>query len=361
MGRYSKRVAQLAKARAMLARQIKVPHDICIDPLLQLPSPTPAAAGQSADDQSLQTNNVGEGPSLQSSSLAANHNANGDDALNKVDSDSELSLEESSCDDTDELSGESDSGSDIGDIVEAETAIDPSRSALCAYSMLQWKENAGSTLKRSYGSGSISTEKRRRKNQRDLGVASSGSLKITELFNRQRELQAPESRSEKQGLTITRPRSDRDHPQEDPENLKQRALKDLEMLLNSKREQIRKYGHLLAQEGDFCRRHCMVRNFLYMQKERSESGRLSIQSRQDMAEVVAITFNRRRHTGRRIITWERQWIESGRIPESKAGKHRARLSWLEDEGILCGIRDFAKSQGEGQISYRLGCKLIDIN
>ena len=116
------------------------------------------------------------------------------------------------------------------------------------------------------------------------------------------------------------------------------------MLLNSKREQIRKYGRMLVHEGDFYRRHCIVRNFMYMQKERNESGR--VQSRQKMAEMVAITFDRRQHTGRKIVTWERQWIEGGKIPESKAGKHRARLSWLEDEGILCGIRDFAKSQGE---------------
>ena len=186
------------------------------------------------------------------------------------------------------------------------------------------------------------TEKRRRKYQRDLDLASAGTLKITAIFERQRELQSSENRSEEQGLTTSRPRNDQDDGLGEQE--RQRALKDLEMLLNSKREQIRKYGRMLVHEGDFYRRHCMVRNFMYMQKERNESGR--VQSRQKMAEMVAITFDRRQHTGRKIVTWERQWIEGGKIPESKAGKHRARLSWLEDEGILCGIRDFAKSQGE---------------
>src|SRR5467141_4123307 len=130
-----------------------------------------------------------------------------------------------------------------------------------------------------------------------ISRASAGTLKITAIFERQRELQSSENRSEEQGLTTSRPRNDQDDGLGEQE--RQRALKDLEMLLNSKREQIRKYGRMLVHEGDFYRRHCMVRNFMYMQKERNESGR--VQSRQKMAEMVAITFDRRQHTGRKIV------------------------------------------------------------
>jgi hypothetical protein len=97
-------------------------------------------------------------------------------------------------------------------------------------------------------------QKRRRKYQRDLASA---DLEITAIFDRQRELQSSENYSEEQGLTTFRP-SNQDDGQGEQE--RQRALKNLEMLLNSKREQIRKYGHMLIQEGDFYRRHCMDRN-----------------------------------------------------------------------------------------------------
>ena len=341
MGRYSKRASQLAKARGMRGQKKVLP----VGPL----TPTPATQSALADDplQPHQTDDPdGVIPSSQSPLLAATNQNADEDTI-----DSELSLEESSCD---EFSSESEPGLDVrdNDIVEADTIVNSSRSA---YSTLQWKENAGSTLKRSYGSGSKATEKRRRKNQRDLSLASSGTLNIMELFNRQHELQGSESRSE-QGLAAVRPRNDQDHRQGEQESLRQRALKDLEVLLNLKREQIKKYGHMLDHGGDLYRRHCMVRNFMYLQNERRKSGR--IQSRQEMAEVVAITFNCRKHTGRKIITWEKQWIDNGKIPESKAGKHKGRLSWLEDEGILCGVRDFAKSQGEGQILYEPTIQII---
>jgi len=84
-------------------------------------------------------------------------------------------------------------------------------------------------------------------------------LKITAIFERQRELQSSENRSEEQGLTTSQPRNDQDDGLGEQE--RQRALKDLEMLLNSRREQIGNYGYILV----LCR-HFMVRIFICMQK-----------------------------------------------------------------------------------------------
>jgi len=152
MGRYSKRAAQLAKARVMRSGQKKVTSNI-------VPPLSPTLASQNTDDQPLQTNDVDEADSSSQPSFPTADHSTDEDAI-----DSELSLEESSCD---ESSSESDSGSNHT-IVEAD-AVDSSRSA---FSTLRWKENAGSTLKRSYGSGSKSTEKRHRKATTEISARS---------------------------------------------------------------------------------------------------------------------------------------------------------------------------------------------
>ena len=121
------------------------------------------------------------------------------------------------------------------------------------------------------------------------------------------------------------------------------ALEDLQKLLNYKTLQIKKYGHVLFPQTDFHRRHCMVKSFLYLQQNDSYLK----ESRKLMASIVAATFNRHGHVARKLLRWEKSWIDSRNIPKTKAGKHRAGLSWLEDEGVLCAVRDFVKTEGEG--------------
>jgi len=136
-----------------------------------------------------------------------------------------------------------------------------------------------------------------------------------------------------------------------------RALDDLIRLFKSKPEQIKKYGHILYPESDFDRRHRMVRSFLYRQKEKDENPQSSPESRQEMAKEVAKDYNRRGYTGRKIVQWEKEWVQNRKIPESKAGKHKVSLSLLDDEATLCAIRDFMKSQNDGrynQLSWLLG-------
>jgi ABC-type ATPase with predicted acetyltransferase domain len=72
-----------------------------------------------------------------------------------------------------------------------------------------------------------------------------------------------------------------------------------------------------------------------------------------MAIAVAKDYNRREYTGRKIVKWEKEWVQNRRIPESKAGKHKVSLSLLDDEATLCAIRDFMKTQGEGRYNQRI--------
>jgi hypothetical protein len=99
------------------------------------------------------------------------------DHASAQDEDSELSSEESSSDDD----GESDSSAE--EMSEAVGA--PSLgSDMGSVGMLRWTNEAekAKTSKRPYGSGSDSTEKRRRRHQRELGEAAENTLNISDLF-----------------------------------------------------------------------------------------------------------------------------------------------------------------------------------
>jgi hypothetical protein len=101
---------------------------------------------------------------------------------------------------------------------------------------------------------------------------------------------------------------------------------------------VRIYGHVIAPGGDFDRRHRMVNGFLHRQKNKDRN-------RREMAMEVAKAFGRSMHTARKIAKWEKEWMLHRRLPESKAG---ACQSLLDDEGVLCAIQDFTKTQGEGR-------------
>ena len=112
---------------------------------------------------------------------------------------------------------------------------------------------------------------------------------------------------------------------------------------------MKRYGLVLSPKGDFYRRHLMVRGFFYLQQQKDT---LQLSRRRDVAAVAAANFKRGKATGKKIVRWEIEWLKHRRIPESKSGKHSAGMSWLEDEGVLCAVREFAVSQGEGKCSIR---------
>jgi hypothetical protein len=96
----------------------------------------------------------------------------------------------------------------------------------------------------------------------------------------------------------------------------------------------------------------MVRSFFYLQQQKDT---LQLNRRRDIAVMAAANFKRGKATGKKIVRWEREWLKHRRIPESKAGKHSAGMSWLEDEGVLCAVREFAVSLGEGKCSIEAFC------
>jgi hypothetical protein len=199
---------------------------------------------------------------------------------------------------------------------------------------LKWKEGAGKSLKRAYGNGSERTSRRKRKNLGELAQAASGCLDIGALFRRQQDL----------GISQLPLISQHQAAQQRTQERRRLTLEDMEKLLRCKTAQIKKYGHALFPESDFHRRHCMVRNFMYLQKYHEN---VPGKTRGELAKAVAASFDRRQHTTKKL-QWEKAWIDTRILPESKAGKHKARLSWLDDEGILCAIQNFVKSQGEGE-------------
>jgi hypothetical protein len=323
MARHSKQKAHLARlnrARQLQTRNVTVPAP----EVSYSPSDRPGASYPEL--------NPSFDPSTPCDELLNDH-------ASAQDEDSELSSEESSSDDE----GESDSSAE--EMSEAIGA--PSLgSDMGSVGMLRWTDEAekAKTLKRPYGSGSDSTEKRRRRHQRELGEAAKNTLNIADLLKRQQELgTSMSSRPDPPSTSVVTPLRVVS-PSVLANQTKASALKDLEKLLRLKTEQIRIYGRVLPPTSDFFRRHCMVKSFLYVQQQ--TTGK----TRREMANAVATTFNRGGHTGRMIIKYERQWIEDRTIPESRAGKHNASLSLLEDEGILCAVRDFTKTQGEGKSS-----------
>lgn len=249
----------------------------------------------------------------------------------------EFSSDESSSDESssDELSSEESGAGEDEDTDKTDSN--------CPQSEIKWSDGAGKNLRSSYGTGSRATRTRERKRQRELDQAASKSLSIVSIFKRQRDLGI--SMKNNEPSPITTPLSAVGRGEARGKMARRLALEDLERLLKLKTEQVKKYGHVLSPQGDFYRRHLMVRSFLWMQEQKDK---LPKKDRRGIAGMVAASFNRRSWTGRKIVRWERHWMTNRTIPESKAGKHRACLSWLEDEGVLCAVRDFAKTQGEGQ-------------
>jgi hypothetical protein len=292
---------------------------------------------------SLPVTNEDPGPST---SLQANNDPTGtEEPLRGLDgleeprqntTDGESSLKESSSDHSgsDESSSDDPMSSDESDL---EPMVgDAGGDSFNIVPTLEWRESAGNSLKRLYGVGSESTKKRQRRHECELKRAASNTLDITDLFRRQQDLgisvkSVGDTKKFKPGH-----RSKQSTPGE-----RDRALDDLIRLLESKPEQIKKYGHILYPESDFDRRHRMVRSFLCRQKEKDGT-------RREMATAVAKNYNRGGHTARKIVKWEKGWVQNRRIPESKAGKHQVSLSLPDDEATLCAIRDFMKTQGDGR-------------
>jgi hypothetical protein len=213
---------------------------------------------------------------------------------------------------------------------------------------MKWSSGAGKSL-RAYGSGSRTTEYRQKQRQATLQQEAASCYSIKALFKRQQDLklsvketptsEAPEVSSLKD-VERGKPR--------DPaaEAIARRdASKDLKRLIEFPSEQTKKYGHVLSQKSEFSRRHQLVLNFLWIQDQRQSFTKAT---RKELASIVAATHNRRGGTARRIMQWEKSWVGQRTIPQGNWGGKKWNVSWMNEEDILCAVRNFARSQGEGK-------------
>ena len=212
---------------------------------------------------------------------------------------------------------------------------------LGSHTRLSWNDEAGKDIRSIRGTGSKSTEKRARRRQRELEKAASQSYSIVGLFERQPSLGLSMGA---QGGTRTGPLKEIEFGMP-KENARHEALQDLKRFLNLKGEQQKKYGKPLIPGKDFHRRHLMVASFLMLQQRKHEFQDCS---RRALAVIVAKNYGKGAHSGLKIVRWEKSWVEHRTIPESKAGKHKHNISWMDDEEVLLAVQQFVKTQGEGQ-------------
>lgn len=213
---------------------------------------------------------------------------------------------------------------------------------------LAWKKGAGDYLRGVRGCGSSATDKRRKRHERDLAKDASETRSIVDMFTAQAK------RNDSRGTTdpvhdslLTPSLSENTScvrggvKKETKIELQTRAAHDLGELLRLKTQQLNKYGHVLAPKSSYYSRHQMVRSFLWMQLSRKHQL-----NRQDLARLVAQSFNKGAYTGRKIVQWERSWVEHRLIPNATTGRNKGNLSWMDDEDLVLSIKEWVKITGD---------------
>lgn len=221
---------------------------------------------------------------------------------------------------------------------------------------LSWNQEGEDKLRGSYGKGSVSTLRRRKKSAQELQKEASKTYNIAALSQCSHDLGLVSNASTPEGLAessnsgivdvpnplyplsqipsgCTPPKSKREVEKEQRIN----ALQDLTRLLELVTEE-KKYEEQLSPHSNFYRRHVMVQQFLQIQlKNRSNSTRRSL------SLIVAQSFGRGYNTARNIVRWENSWVDEREIPERKSREIYA--SWMDDKELKESIRDFARTQG----------------
>ena len=213
---------------------------------------------------------------------------------------------------------------------------------------LKWTSGAGEYLRGSYGHGSRATKYREQKRQEKRLQEGSEHYSIKALFKRQQDLNLSLKGVVDQTSDVI-PLNTIDHGKlPGPftnETAQLEAMEDLKRLVELPTEQKRKYGNALSESRNFYRRHLLVLNFLWIQQQRKNFPGLN---RRRLAETVAASNKRGSKTARKIIQWEKSWVEQRTIPERKSKNMTCSTSWMNEEDIACAARDFARSQREGK-------------
>lgn len=71
---------------------------------------------------------------------------------------------------------------------------------------------------------------------------------------------------------------------------------------------------------------------------------------QQLAIMVAQQFNKGSYIARQMINWEKEWINTGKISETKAGKNKHTLSWMDDEDLILAVKTWAKGESDSKYS-----------
>jgi hypothetical protein len=133
-------------------------------------------------------------------------------------------------------------------------------------------------------------------------------------------------------------------PNVEGEKRRDLAKKDLEKKLKSKRTQMTKQNHT---------RHLAVLQFMNYQEQIQESSQR--ESRAVMAMNVSRCFNRGHYFAKKLVTWERSWIDKRCIPNGKQGCFTKTKSWFNDEGVMLAAREYLSGAGESKSSHSKHC------
>ncbi|KAA8907993.1 hypothetical protein FN846DRAFT_1021166 [Sphaerosporella brunnea] len=111
------------------------------------------------------------------------------------------------------------------------------------------------------------------------------------------------------------------------------AIKSIKKKIESKK----------GMNGQNLMRHQAVLGFLQIQRAKKLG-----ESREHLALQVARCFGKGIYFARRIVSWEREWLEDGAIPEGKRGCYTKTKSWFKDEGVEQAVREWLLGRsGEG--------------
>lgn len=214
-------------------------------------------------------------------------------------------------------------------------------------------------LRRPYGTASERTIRRRNKDKKDLRGTAQASYSLKSMFQRQidKELSSSEDSGgeieeskeiEKDGDGETGRYYSIGH-KEILKQARQDAAIDLNNLLWLKTEQKKKYGFILSSKPNLLRRHLLVQAFFNLQALKLEKPEKFHKKRcPDVAIMVANTYGARGGTTRSIVNWENTWVKQRLIPETLAGKHKHKFSWMDDEELIFKAQEYIKAQGDSE-------------
>ena len=180
---------------------------------------------------------------------------NDNDSSEEMPSDTDHSELENSSSDED---SEEQSDDYTADCDETEAVSTVSTTSHVKIASLSWKEGAGESLKRPFGSGSERTAKRQRQHQRELEKAASSCLDLASVFRRQQELGI--SSKERRPAIMTRRQAVQHHTKEK----RRLALEDCNYKIEGLRETVpASLAHVAHSTILACHDNCLKKMDLY--------------------------------------------------------------------------------------------------